>query len=105
MRCHLAELLLSSDVAVSPSIIGVVTSRRLSNMVIITIKFMEKSSPPPSNFMEKSSSSPSDSWRNRRRCCQICEGHASSSSDSYSRCLPQKMQKFVRYQESSRKNW
>ncbi|KAK2398289.1 hypothetical protein QL285_048245 [Trifolium repens] len=104
MVCHLAELLSPSDAAVSPSIIGVATSGCLSNMVIIAIEFMEKSSSSPSDFVEKSSSSLPDSWRNRRRCCHICEGHTSSSSDSYSRCLPQKMQKFVRYQESSRKN-
>ncbi|KAK2382980.1 hypothetical protein QL285_070480 [Trifolium repens] len=105
MTCHPAELLSPSDAAVSPSIIGVATSGRLSNMVIIAIGFMEKPPLPLSDFVEKLSSSPPDSWRNRRRCCQICEGHTSSSSDSYSRCLPQKMQKFVRYQESSRKNW
>ncbi|KAK2444255.1 hypothetical protein QL285_015296 [Trifolium repens] len=105
MRYHHAELLSPSDAAVSPSIIGVATSARLSNKVNIAIGFTEKSSLPLSDFVEKSSSSLPDSWRNRCRCCQICEGHTSSSSDSYSRCLPQKMQKFARYQESSRKNW
>ncbi|KAK2447180.1 hypothetical protein QL285_006564 [Trifolium repens] len=86
MRYHHAELLSPSDAVVSPSIIGVATSGRLSNVVIIAIGFMEKSSSPPSDFIEKSSSSLPDSWRNRRRCCQIGEGHTSSSSDSYSRC-------------------
>jgi hypothetical protein len=40
MRWHLADLLSPSDAAVSPSIIGVVTSRPLSNMDIIAVKIM-----------------------------------------------------------------
>jgi hypothetical protein len=40
MTCHLADLLSPSDVAFSPSIIGVATSRPLSNMDVITIKIM-----------------------------------------------------------------
>ncbi|KAK2361791.1 hypothetical protein QL285_086908 [Trifolium repens] len=67
MTCHPVELLSPSDAVVSPSIIGVATSGRLSNMVIIAIGFMEKSSLPLSDFVEKLSSSPSNSWRNRRR--------------------------------------
>ncbi|KAK2449750.1 hypothetical protein QL285_008910 [Trifolium repens] len=55
-----------SDASISPSIIGVATSRRLLNMVIIAIRFVEKPSLPLSNFVEKLSSSPSNSWTNRR---------------------------------------